>query len=85
MNGKFSPAALAALFTNLAKGCEKQDRSEEAGLFRELAAYYQNSAFSRRLAAWLNWQPSIPASWTADLLPPGPWPPRLRIAALCAH
>ena len=31
---------LAALCTNLAKGCEKQYRAEEAGLFFQLADYY---------------------------------------------
>ena len=31
---------LAALFSNLARGCEKQYKPEEAALFAELAAYY---------------------------------------------
>jgi len=35
---------LAALCSNLAKGCEKQYRAEEAGLFNELAAYYESRA-----------------------------------------
>lgn len=39
-----SAAALGALFTNLAKGCEKQYRPEEARLFSELAAFYQANA-----------------------------------------
>ncbi len=33
---------LSALFSNLAKGCEKQYRPEEAGLFGQLADYYQS-------------------------------------------
>ena len=37
-------AALGALFTNLAKGCEKQYRPEESQLFSELAAFYQANA-----------------------------------------
>lgn len=32
---------MAALCSNLAKGCEKQYRAEEAGLFAELATYYE--------------------------------------------
>lgn len=36
-----SVGELSALFSNLSKGCEKQYRVEEAGLFQELAAYYQ--------------------------------------------
>jgi len=31
---------LSALFSNLSKGCEKQYREEEAGLFSELAEYF---------------------------------------------
>ncbi|MBR0451941.1 MAG: rubredoxin [Oscillospiraceae bacterium] len=31
---------LAALFSNLARGCEKQYKPEEAALFAELASYY---------------------------------------------
>ncbi len=37
---ELSAGQLAALFSNLARGCEKQYRFEEAGLFRELADYY---------------------------------------------
>ena len=37
---ELSCGQLAALFSNLARGCEKQYRAEEAGLFRELADYY---------------------------------------------
>ena len=38
---ELSPGELAALCTNLAKGCEKQYRAEESGLFMQLAAYYE--------------------------------------------
>ncbi|MBR4164680.1 MAG: rubredoxin [Lachnospiraceae bacterium] len=37
---ELSCGQLAALFSNLARGCEKQYRPEEAGLFRELADYF---------------------------------------------
>ena len=37
---KLSPGALAALCSNLARGCEKQYKEEEAGLFRQLADYF---------------------------------------------
>jgi rubredoxin len=33
---------LSALCSNLSKGCEKQYRNEEAGLFNQLAKYYQS-------------------------------------------
>lgn len=39
---ELSAAQLSALFSNLAKGFEKQYRSEEAQLFSRLAGYYQN-------------------------------------------
>lgn len=39
---ELSAGELAALCTNLAKGCEKQYRAEEAELFSKLAAYYQS-------------------------------------------
>lgn len=39
---ELSVGELAALCSNLAKGCEKQYRSEEAGLFSQLAAYYES-------------------------------------------
>lgn len=35
-----SPGQLAALCSNLARGCEKQYKAEEAGLFWELADYF---------------------------------------------
>ena len=35
-----SAGQLAALFSNLARGCEKQYKPEEAALFSEIAAYY---------------------------------------------
>ncbi|MHC1787437.1 MAG: rubredoxin [Christensenellales bacterium] len=36
----FEAMELAALFSNLARGCEKQYKPEEAGLFTQLAGYY---------------------------------------------
>lgn len=38
---KLSAGQLAALCSNLARGCEKMYKEEEAGLFRELAAYFE--------------------------------------------
>ena len=38
---ELSIGELSALCSNLAKGCEKQQRAEEAALFQELADYYQ--------------------------------------------
>ncbi len=40
--GNFSAQELAALFANLAKGCQKQHRTEEEGLFNKLSDYYQS-------------------------------------------
>lgn len=37
---QLSPGQLAALCTNLARGCEKQYKEEESRLFAELAAYF---------------------------------------------
>jgi len=37
---KLSAGQLAALCSNLARGCEKQYKDEEAGLFRQLADYF---------------------------------------------
>lgn len=37
---KLSPGQLAALCSNLARGCEKQYKAEESGLFSELARYF---------------------------------------------
>ena len=37
---KLSTGQLAALCSNLARGCEKMYKEEEAGSFRELAAYF---------------------------------------------
>ena len=39
---ELSVGELAALCTNLAKGCEKQYRTEETELFSQLAAYYES-------------------------------------------
>lgn len=40
--GPLSVGALSALFSNLAKGCEKQYRNEEATWFLELSDYYDS-------------------------------------------
>jgi rubredoxin len=45
--GELSSGELSALFSNLAKGCEKQQLKEEMNLFQQLADYYN----SRRIAA----------------------------------
>lgn len=37
---KLSAGELSSLCSNLARGCEKQYKNEEAGLFREIAAYF---------------------------------------------
>lgn len=37
---KLSAGQLAALCSNLARGCEKQYKAEEAGLFRQLSDYF---------------------------------------------
>ena len=37
---KLSDGVLAAIFSNLARGCEKQYRAEEARLFAKIAAFY---------------------------------------------
>lgn len=37
---ELSAGQLAALCSNLARGCEKQYKEEEAGLFREIAEYF---------------------------------------------
>lgn len=37
---KLSAGQLAALCSNLARGCEKQYKTEESGLFRQLADYF---------------------------------------------
>lgn len=39
---KLSVGQLSALCSNLARGCEKQYKSEEAQLFRELASYFES-------------------------------------------
>lgn len=38
---KLSPGQLAAVCSNLARGCEKQYKDEESALFKELADYFQ--------------------------------------------
>lgn len=41
---EMSPLELSALCTNLARGCEKQYKSEEEALFRELARYFKSAS-----------------------------------------
>lgn len=41
---EMSPREMSALCTNLARGCEKQYKAEEAGLFNELANYFQKAS-----------------------------------------
>lgn len=41
---QLSPGALAALCSNLARGCEKQYKEQEAALFGELAAFFAAAA-----------------------------------------
>jgi len=56
---ELSAGQLSALCSNLARGCEKQYKTEEAGLFRELAEYFArasapaNDATVERVAALL--------------------------------
>ena len=40
---ELSPGVLAALFSNLARGCEKQYQAKEQALFAEIAAFFQAS------------------------------------------
>lgn len=40
---ELSPLEISALCTNLARGCEKQYKPEEAELFRELAAHFKTA------------------------------------------
>lgn len=44
---ELSMGELSALFSNLARGCEKQYLSEEASLFTELADYFKNKTPSQ--------------------------------------
>ncbi|MEA4920061.1 MAG: rubredoxin [Clostridiaceae bacterium] len=41
---ELTPLEMSALCSNLARGCEKQYRSEEASLFTELAQYFKDKA-----------------------------------------
>jgi rubredoxin len=41
---EMSPLEVSALCTNLARGCEKQYKFEEAALFRELAGYFKSAS-----------------------------------------
>lgn len=40
---ELSPLEISALCTNLARGCEKQYKPEEAALFNQLAEYFKNA------------------------------------------
>jgi len=42
----YTAAELSAIFSNLAKGCEKQYDLEMSGLYKELADYYQSKSDS---------------------------------------
>ena len=39
----YSPGQLSAICSNLARGCEKQYKQEEAALFRELSDYFRSA------------------------------------------
>lgn len=41
---ELTPLQLSALCSNLARGCEKQYKAEETGLFTELAGYFKSAA-----------------------------------------
>jgi len=41
---EMSPIEVSALCTNLARGCEKQYKPEEAALFNELAGYFKSAS-----------------------------------------
>lgn len=41
---EMSPLEISALCTNLARGCEKQYKPEEAALFNELAGYFKTAS-----------------------------------------
>lgn len=41
---EMSPMEISALCTNLARGCEKQYKPEEAALFNELAGYFKKAS-----------------------------------------
>lgn len=45
-----SPLEMSAVCSNLARGCEKQYKSEEAARFTELAAYFKSAAAPAREA-----------------------------------
>lgn len=46
--GEMTPLEISALCSNLAQGCEKQYKMEEAALFRELADYYKASSIATK-------------------------------------
>ncbi len=45
---ELSPLEISALCSNLARGCEKQYKPEEAALFKELADYFKASSVSAK-------------------------------------
>ena len=66
---KLSPGALSILCSNLARGCEKQYKEEEAALFREIAAWFAAAAPAARETGV-----DALASRTGEALPPNPTP-----------
>ncbi len=56
---KLSPGALSAVFSNLARGCEKQYKPKEQALFTEIADYFtaitptMSGADEKQIAEWL--------------------------------
>lgn len=56
---KLSPGALAAVFSNLARGCEKQYKPKEQALFAEIADYFTtvttavDGADEKQIVEWL--------------------------------
>jgi len=48
--GEFTVGELSALFSNLAKGCEKQHLPEEMGLFLQISDYYRSTMHAASIA-----------------------------------
>ena len=74
---KLSAGELSAVFSNLARGCEKQYKEEEAALFRKLADYFaavipdlpdaDTAELSRLIRNDLEKRyPAFRAAWTAE-------------------
>lgn len=49
---ELSPSEISALCTNLARGCEKQYRPEQAALFIELAGFFKTSSAAAKDASF---------------------------------